>query len=109
MTIGVLYGYQGPLGVDGTQVFPGTPTFISNGSALWTGQFGFVNLADLSSPQGRGDFRIMGNDTATRVLLMQLVVNSGEQVEGTIGLLWRTQSGGFTTPGLTFTSIPAPS
>lgn len=106
MTIGVLYGIQGPSGVDGTQVWPGTPTFITDGATTWTGNPGFVSLQDVLSPQGRADYRVVGNDTDRRVLLMQLVVNSGEHVQGTIGLLVRTQAGAYFATDVPFTSIP---
>lgn len=108
MTIGVLYGFQAPGGIDGTQIAAGTPMFIANGSNLWTGASGAAFLSDFSSPQARADYRINGNDTDTRVLLMQLVVNAGEHVRGTLGMLWRSEGFGFTTPALTFTSIPGP-
>jgi hypothetical protein len=60
-------------------------------------------------PQGRADYRVAGNDTNTRVLLMQLVVNQGEFVKGTIGISWGTDgvSGGIITTGLEFPLLPA--
>ena len=60
--------------------------------------------------QGAANYRVDGNDTANRVLLMQLVVNAGEHVHGSIGLTWRSVEGDFIlTPNLSFNSLPAPS
>lgn len=111
MTLGLLYGSTGPGGIDGSVVFPGTPTFISNATTGWSSsQDAGVVLSSLSSPQGRADFWIYGNDTDRRVMLMQLVVNAGEHVAGTIGVAWRQpQSGVLIEVGLSFSSVPAPS
>ncbi len=109
MTIGLLYGIQGPNNVDYTHVWPGTPIFISNGSTSWTGLDIGCYLAG-NSPQGNGNYRISGNDTDTRVLLMQLVVNAGEHVQGSIGLAWLNPSVELLhfSGNLTFSSVPGP-
>jgi hypothetical protein len=107
VTIGVVYGAMGPLGVDGTSYLG--PTFISQGATIWNGAGNALLQNGTTNPQGRADFIVLGNDTATRVLLMQLVVNAGEHVDGTVGLIWRTQFGGTATTGLMFNSIPEPS
>ena len=110
MTIGVLDGWLAPGGVDATTVIPGTPVFIAG--TTWTAPFDgggvFITPEDI---QGRADFRVIGNDTNLRVLLMNLVVNQGQHVQGTIGVSWGVDGvngSGVVTSGLTFSSIPAP-
>ena len=107
-TIGVLYASEGPGGINATSIVTGTPGFIVGNSwtALAAGGGFFITPADA---QGGADFRVSGNDTATRVLLMQLVVNAGEHVAGTIGIAWQGPTGGgVNTTGWTFNSVPAP-
>ena len=68
----------------------------------------FITPDDL---QGRADYRVTGNDTDTRVLLMQLVVNAGQFVKGTIGMQWSVDGvigSGHIVAGLTFNNAPAP-
>jgi hypothetical protein len=111
MTVGVLYGNEGPAGADATAQIPNTPQFILNGATSWTpdavnGGGVFVTPDD---PQGRADYRVSGFDTDHRVLLMQLVVNAGEYVKGTIGVAWQAAGqNGVVTQGLVFDIIPAP-
>ena len=108
MTIGLLYGVHGPGNTDYTNAFPNTPLFIANGTNAWTGPGGAFLFGDVQ--QGAANYRVDGNDTANRVLLMQLVVNAGEHVHGSIGLTWRSVEGDFIlTPNLSFNSLPAPS
>ena len=108
MTIGLLYGVHGPGNTDYTNAFPNTPLFIANGTNAWTGPGGVFLFGDLA--QGYANYRVDGNDTDKRVLLMQLVVNAGEHVHGSIGLTWRSVEGDFIlTPNLSFNSLPAPS
>lgn len=108
MTIGLQYGFQGPGNVDYTNVFPGTPMFIANGATSWTGISAGVSLSP-NTAQGYAGYRVSGNDTDQRVLLMQLVVNEGEHVAGSIGLGWRTSPGNLVfSPDLPFSSIPSP-
>jgi hypothetical protein len=110
MTIGVLYGSEGPGGTDATNQLPGTTSFITNGATSWTpdpinGGGVFITPDD---PQGGAAYRVSGNDTDHRVLLMQLVVNAGETVKGTIGVAWQAVGQiGVTTTGLIFPNIPA--
>ena len=108
MTIGVLYGIQGPGFSDYTTPFALTPLFITNGSNEWTGPGGVLLFGDVQ--QGFANYRVNGNDTDRRVLLMQLVVNAGEHVHGSIGLSWRSLDAPFvSTADVAFTSLPAPS
>ena len=110
MTIGVSDGTEAPGGNDATTQIPGTPIFISG--TTWTAPFNgggvFITPDDI---QGRADYRVIGNDTNLRVLLMNLVVNQGQHVQGTIGVAWGVDGvygSGVVTSGLTFSSIPAP-
>jgi MYXO-CTERM domain-containing protein len=109
MTIGVRFGAEGPGGIDATSVIPNTPAFIAG--TQWTapasGGGVFITPDDA---QGNADYIDSGSDTANRVLLMQLVVNVGQHVAGTIGVNWEVSgvAGATTTPGLTFNSVPAP-
>jgi hypothetical protein len=112
MTVGLLYGAEGPAGADATSQIPATPVFITNGATSWApdpvnGGGVFVTPDD---PQGGASYRVSGNDTDHRVLLMQLVVNAGQNVKGTIGVAWQAAGqAGVTVAGQTFTSvIPAP-
>ena len=108
MTIGVLYGTQGPENSDFTVTYANTPLFIANGTNAWTGPGGVFLFGDLQ--QGFANYRVNGNDTDTRVLLMQLVVNEGEHVHGSIGIRWRSLGGQFIiNTDLPFNSLPAPS
>lgn len=106
MTIGVQYGFQGPDGgFDYTTVSAGTPLFIANGTTSWTGGGVFLFPNTL---QGHADYRVSGNDTDRRVLLMQLVVNAGEHVGGSLSVGWRPLDGSGVISTEQFTSIPAP-
>ena len=110
MTIGVRWGPEAPDGADCTQQIPFTPTFI-NGTTWSAPPGGGTILAMPDCEQGMAGYRVTGNDTDTRVLLMQLVVNQGQFVKGTIGVDWSVDgvpgSGGIVT-GLTFNNAPAP-
>ena len=107
-TIGV--AYLDEAAPDYLNVTPGFPTFISGNSV--TADNASVFLSDTTAPQGRADFRVIGNDTALRVLLMQLVVNVGEHVRGTINVDGQIGAPGSYTPfsavGQTFSSVPGP-
>jgi hypothetical protein len=108
-TIGVTYGDEA--GPDGNQAqpSPGFPVFIS-GNSVSSSNASIV--IPPTAPQGRADFRVIGNDTNLRVLLMQLVVNVGEHVRGTINVDGQIGAPGSYTPfsarGQTFSSVPAP-
>jgi hypothetical protein len=110
MTVGVLYGNEGPAGADATAQIPNTPQFILNGATSWSpdpvnGGGVFITPDD---PQGRANYRVSGFDTDHRVLLMQLVVNAGEFVKGTIGVAWQAAGqNGVVMTGLVFDAIPA--
>jgi hypothetical protein len=109
MTIGVRYGAQGPGGFDYTVIGGATPTFIANGSSVWTTNQGGAGLSDITALQGTAGYWIQGNDTDRRVLLMQLVVNAGEHVAGTVGIWWKSGIDSTLMPNLTFNSVPCPS
>jgi len=108
-TIGVAYGDEAP-GGDATSLPNPFPVFI-NGNSVTSSQ-GVVTLSPPNAVQGRADFRIQGNDTELRVLLMQLVVNVGQHVKGTINISGEVGGPGnytsFTALDQTFTSIPEP-
>src|SRR5262245_57053196 len=90
MTIGVRYVSDAPLGEGCVVQIPFTPTFISG--TTWSTPAGGGGVSILPFPdcdeQTTAGFRVTGNDTDTRVLLMQLVVNQGQFVKGTIGVDW---------------------
>lgn len=91
--------------------FPGAfPQFIPGNSV--TSSNGVISTVPASSVQGQADFRVTGGDTSLRVLLMQLTVNVGEHVRGTINLDGQRMTGSgyqsFTALGATFNSVPAP-
>jgi hypothetical protein len=110
MSVGLLYGNLGPGGIDSTGTYPGTPNFIAQGGVWTSSQTAGVLLSTTLTSQGRANHWVYGNDTAKRVFLMQLIVNSGEHVHGTIGLRWIGEGTGLQiVQGLSFTSIPAPS
>jgi len=85
------------------------PAFI-NGNSLTAAASVF--LTGQLPPQGLGSFRVVGQDTATRVLLMQLTVLPGEHVQGSLSLGGRVMSGSeyesFVAASATFTSVPGP-
>jgi hypothetical protein len=111
-TLGLRYGNQGPLvggsPTDGAGYSPGFPNFI-NGTSVFAPPSGMAVFITRSNPQGAANWINSGPDTSTRVLLMQLVVNQGEHVQGTIGLVW-TGPGGSSqvASGLTFTQFADP-
>jgi hypothetical protein len=113
MTVGIRYQNEVPGGADDTMLMPGTPVFIPGGATTWSTPVGGGGVSVLpSDDQGIANFRVTGNDSDTRVLLMQLVVNQGQFVKGTIGVNWSVDgvpgSGGVVS-GLTFNNmIPAP-
>ena len=107
MTVGLLYGIEGPGNQDATVVLVGTPLFISNGTTSWNGPGGVALAGNLQ--QGAAKYRVTGNDSEYRVLLMQLVVNAEEHVHGSLGVRWRPDGGeSIITPNLQFNSIPSP-
>jgi uncharacterized protein (TIGR03382 family) len=95
---------------DLTQLSPGFPNFINGASVTYAGAT-FLTGSLPGDAQNRADYAPDG-DGALRVLMMQLTVNQGSQVSGTLGsLVWLPagQANSVTVPGLTFTSIiPAP-
>jgi hypothetical protein len=108
MTIGVRYGNEAP----GSIVLPtGDPLPFIEGP-VWLAPDSGAGLAITpDDAQGRADYRIIDSDTQFTVLLMQLVVNQGEHMRGTIGVNWSGGdgiAGAVTSTGLTFTSVPAP-
>jgi len=109
VTIGVRIGSEAPGGLDATTLSPGFPQFIVGNTFFQTDAAVFVPQ---SAPQGRADWRVTGNDTNLRVMLMQLTVMPGQHVRGTInvdGQFWNgTGYENFTALGQTFASIPAP-
>jgi MYXO-CTERM domain-containing protein len=109
-TLGVRYLSQLPAGADAPAYSPGFPAFIT-GTSLVVPASGMATFItpDPVNTHGQADFINSGSDDATRVLLMQLVVNTGDHVEGTIGLVWDTTgAGGVVASGLSFTTVPAP-
>jgi len=83
------------------------PAFI-NGNSLTAAASVFL-LTEFP-PQGLGSFRVTGEDTATRVLLMQLTVMPGEHVQGVVSVGGRISIGEgyiqFVAATQTFSSIP---
>jgi hypothetical protein len=99
---------QAPDGVDATALTPGFPTFI-NGNSLVNSNMGWFALGPV--PQGFAGYEGDG-DASMRVLIMQLAVNAGESVRGTVSVSGATYAGleGVTTfiaNGQSF-SVPAP-
>jgi len=86
----------------------GFPSFIDGNSLTANAS---VFLTSDHASQGLGSFRVIGQDTATRVLLMQLTVLPGEHVQGTLNIGGRVVAPGgysaFVAPLQTFTSIPS--
>jgi len=82
-----------------------------NGNQI-TSSVGSIFLTSPAAPDGLGNFRISGADTALRTLVMQLTVMPGEQVQGMINLGGRIDTGAgyasFTALSQTFTSVPSP-
>ena len=110
MTVGVRYGNQSPGGVDPTATITGTPIFAVGTSWIPDQTNGGGVFITPDDAQGGASYINSGNDTDHRVLLMQLVVNAGDNVKGTIGVAWQAAGqAGQTQTGLTFTSaIPGP-
>jgi len=85
------------------------PPFIFGNSLTANGS---IFLTSDQAPQGLGSFRVSGQDTATRVLLMQLTVLPGEHVQGQLSVGGRvfTDAGyvSFVSQSVGFSSIPAP-
>jgi len=109
-TIGITNGSEGPDGLDDAMLSPGFPVFISGN--MLTASNASISIP-LASLQGRADWRVVGNDTNLRVLLMQLVVNVGQHVRGTINVHGEVDVPivglvEFTALDQTFTSVPAP-
>ena len=109
-TIGIRNGSEAPFGGDETMLSaPPNFSFITGNS--------LTAVASLSvppsAPQGRANYRILGGDTALRVLLMQLVVNVGEHVRGTISISGQVSTAlaveDYTFINQTFSSVPSPS
>lgn len=108
-TIGIRNGSEAPFGNDQTMLSaPPNFSFITGNS--------LTAVASLSvppsAPQGRANYRILGGDTALRVLLMQLVVNVGEHVRGTISVSGQASTAlgveDYTLINQTFSSVPSP-
>jgi hypothetical protein len=108
MTIGVRYGNQAPGGLDATNQIPNTPIFATGTQWIPNQQNGGGVFITPDDPQGTASYINSGNDTDHRVLLMQLVVNAGECIKGTISIGWQTTGqAGVVTTGLTWTCLPA--
>jgi len=109
-TIGVRYGEEAPNEHPVTTLTPGFPVFIA-GDTFQTNS-GSVFLNPIPSLQGRADWRVIGNDTNLRVMLMQLTVMPGQHVRGTINVDGQFWNGNayvdYSAVGLSFASIPAP-
>jgi len=107
-TIGV--AYLDEAAPEYLSVTPAFPAFISGNSL--TANASSVFLAVPDAPQGQGNFRVVGHDSELRVLLMQLVVNVGEHVRGTINIDGNAvnSSTGLATPftaiNQSFSSVP---
>jgi len=86
-TIGLRFGSEGIDGVDRTVASPVFPPFIV-GNYLISASAG-VSVEQQYDLQGSGGWRVVGNDTALRVLLMQLTVMPGEQMQGTLNVTMR--------------------
>jgi hypothetical protein len=107
-TIGVSIADQGsgPTGdPDETDLSPGFPNFI-NGSQISNSNMGwFVPGPIVQSYAGYA----ADGDAPLRVLMMQLTVNAGNWVAGTVNVFGQTAGGeNFNVPQATFGFIPAP-
>ena len=107
-TIGVSIADMGsgspPANPDQTSLSPGFPNFI-NGNQLVNNNLAWFTPGPVE--QGRAGYAGDG-DLVLRVLMMQLTVNAGEGVQGTVALAGSTASGNFTIGGQTFICIPGP-
>lgn len=108
-TIGVSIADTGsgvpPANPDETGLSPGFPNFI-NGNQLVNNNMGWFTPGPVE--QGRAGYAGDG-DPLLRVLMMQLTVNAGEGVQGTVDVAGvNAGSGSFVIGGQTFVCIPAP-
>jgi hypothetical protein len=112
-TLGLRYANQGPVvggsPTDAAGYSPGFPNFAT-GTSVPVPASGMAVFITPDDPQGAANWINSGADTATRVLLMQLVVRNHDHVSGTIGLVWNGADApdGAIVTGATFTAIPAP-
>jgi MYXO-CTERM domain-containing protein len=112
-TLGLRYANQGPVvggsPTDAAGYSPGFPNFAT-GTSVPVPASGMAVFITPDDAQGAANWIDSGSDTSTRVLLMQLVVNTGDHVQGTIGLVWSggALAGSQVASGLSFTTVPAP-
>jgi len=107
-TLGVPIGDMGsgPSSTDVTSFTPGFPTFI-NGNTLNTNNAAWYTPGVW--PQGQASYINSGPDTDLDVLIMQLAVNQGERVRGTVSVSGFSSGSSFIMNGQTFDSgVPAP-
>lgn len=107
-TIGIRDGSEAPSGIDEAILSVPFPNFISGNSVTAAASISVPPTA----PQGRADYRVLGGDTNMRVLLMQLVVNLGQHVRGTISVTGQASTPlgvqDYTAINQTFNSVPSP-
>jgi len=112
-TIGISDATQGSGGTptspaDETGLSPGFPTFIA-GNQLDTNNAAWFTAGPVN--QGAASWINSGYDTNLRVQIMQLAVNHGQNVRGTVSISGTTDSplaAPFIFNGQTFNSVPAP-
>jgi hypothetical protein len=105
-TIGVSFGNQAPGGTDQTSTSPGFPTFIS-GNSLTSTNIGWFTPGPVE--QGRAGWTGDG-DNQLRVLIMQLSINAGDNVQGTVAITGVNAGGTpFFAAGETFDTAFCPS
>ena len=103
VTIGVLLGQNAPGGTDQSTLSPGFPNFI-NGNSITNSNMGWFTAGPVEQGNAGGDLK---------VVMMQLSVNAGENVRGTVNVAGVNDTGlaggdSFLIAGQTFNSIPAP-
>lgn len=108
-TIGITNGAEGENGVNWASLSLNFPAFIPGNTV--TGVDASISVLS-EAGQGLANWRVQGQDTALRVLLMQLVVLPGEHVQGQISVGGRIDTGSgyepFVAAVQTFNSVPGP-